>query len=84
MKCRELEREKKLPEVSLLSQFDDLVKNSNALNTGEEKEFITFVRSSGLLVSSLANSNSNEAKKRMKLEIKKLVKENTSMKYCAR
>ena len=81
---RQRSRSPEPPELSLLSQFDDLVRNSNALNTGEEKEFITFVRSSGLLVSSLANSNSNEAKKRMKLEIKKLVKENTSMKYFAR
>ena len=69
------------PELSLLTQYDDLIRNSSALNSGEEKEFLTFVRSSGLLVSSLgnSNSNSNEVNKRLELEIEKLVKENTSM-----
>ena len=69
------------PELSLLTQFDDLVRNGNVLNAGEEKEFLTFVRSSGLLVGSLGNenSNSNEVNKRMELEIEKLVRENTSM-----
>ena len=69
------------PELSLLTQYDDLIRNSSALNSGEEKEFLTFVRSSGLLVSSLGNenSNSNEVNKRMELEIEKLVRENTSM-----
>ena len=68
------------PELSLLSQFDDLVRNSKALNTGEEKQFLTFVRSSELLVSSLGNSNSNcnEVNKRMELEMEKVVQENTS------
>ena len=68
------------PELSLLSQFDDLVRNSNALNKGEEREFLTFVRSSELLVSSMGKSNldSNEVNKRMESENEKLVQENTS------
>ena len=68
------------PELSLLSQFDDLVRNSNALNKGEEREFLTFVRSSELLVCSLSKSNldSNEVNKRMESENEKLVQENTS------
>ena len=69
------------PELSLLTQFDDLVRNSNALTSGEEKEFLTFVRSSELLLSSLgkSNSNSNEVNKRMELQLEKLLQENTSM-----
>ena len=77
---RQRSRSPEPPELSLLSQFDDLVRNNNALNTGEEKEFLTFVRSSELLVSSLGNSNtnSNEVNKRMEVENEKLVQENTS------
>ena len=69
------------PELSLLTQFDDLVRNSNALTSGEEKEFLTFVRSSELLVSSLdkSNSKSNEVNKRMELQLEKLLQENTSI-----
>ena len=46
----------------------------------QEKEFLTFVRSSELLMSSLGNSNSNanEVNSRMESEIEKLVQENTS------
>ena len=66
------------PELSLLTQFDDLVRNSNALNTGEETEFLTFVRSSGLLLSSLGNNNAkcNEENQRLESQLKSLVKEN--------
>ena len=63
------------PELSLLTQYDDLVRNNNALNEGEEKEFLTFVRSSGRLVSSLSQSEGSI--ERLHLELEKLMKENT-------
>ena len=63
------------PELSLLTQYDDLIRNSNALNEGEEKEFLSFVRSSQQLVTSI--SNSREDLQRRDLELEKLVKENT-------
>ena len=62
-------------ELSLLTQYDDLIRNSNALNEGEEKEFLSFVRSSQQLVTSI--SNSREDLQRRDLELEKLVKENT-------
>ena len=65
------------PELSLLSQFDDLIRNSNSLNRGEEKEFLTFVRSSGLLVGGLENTK--ELVQRLELEKGKLEKENTGI-----
>lgn len=66
------------PELSLLTQYDDLIRNSNALNEGEEKEFLSFVRSSQQLVTSI--SNSREDLQRRDLELEKLVKENTGLK----
>ena len=62
-------------ELSLLTQYDDLTRNSNALTEGEEKEFLTFVRSSQLLVSSI--SNTREEVQRRDLELETLMKENT-------
>ena len=62
-------------ELSLLTQYDDLIRNSNALTEGEEKEFLTFVRSSQLLVSSI--SNTREEVQRRDLELETLMKENT-------
>ena len=62
-------------ELSLLTQYDDLTRNSNALTEGEEKEFLTFVRSSQLLVSSITNTR--EEVQRRDLELETLMKENT-------
>ena len=62
-------------ELSLLTQYDDLTRNSNALTEGEEKEFLTFVRSSQLLVSSIINTR--EEVQRRDLELETLMKENT-------
>ena len=61
--------------LSLLAQYDDLTRNSNALTEGEEKEFLTFVRSSQLLVSSITNTR--EEVQRRDLELETLMKENT-------
>jgi len=63
--------------MSLLTQYDDLIRNSNALNTGEEEEFLTFVRSSVRLVRSMSNSEGNV--QRLDLELEKLMKENTGL-----
>lgn len=65
-------------ELSLLTQYDDLTRNSNALTEGEEKEFLTFVRSSQLLVSSITNTR--EEVQRRDLELETLMKENTGLK----
>ena len=62
-------------ELSLLTQYDDLTRNSNALTEGVEKEFLTFVRSSQLLVSSITNTR--EEVQRRDLELETLMKENT-------
>lgn len=62
-------------ELSLLTQYDDLTRNSNALTEGEEKEFLTFVRSSQLLVSTITNTR--EEVQRRDLELETLMKENT-------
>ena len=62
-------------EPSLLAQFDDLIRNNKTLNVGEEKEFLTFVRSSRNLVRTI--SQSEGANQRLELELEKLTKENT-------
>merc|ERR1719342_1094144 len=64
-------------ELSLLAQYDDLTRNSNALTEGVEKEFLTFVRSSQLLVSSITNMKENTGLK-LKLEQARALVDNES------